>query len=204
MSVVAHSYNHKFKWVEPVQTAFELEIHRLIERVATLRRKSPQLEIAVGELKRRRSTTWGNSPYHRKLIQRTKRMVAAHEVAQSLADTVAKLKPGHVKVQWVKSGVFVIEISMLPNKAAGRKLNHGGIIALVPCDDKLYSNADGVSGRLFEAQYAGISEALLPNTVPWPKLIMEAASSILANGGIVSRLDEVGDSTANITSITKH
>ena len=167
------------------------QVDRLVERFNNLRRRTDQLTTAITELRRRKSKITSDSPYHRKLVNRVERMVVTHEAAQQMADIIAVLKPGQVKVKWVKSQAILLEFSMLPPVAGGRKLNHGGVIAAVPCDGKLYSVADGVSGRLTAAKYAGLSEELLPADAKWPKLLMEMATLVQANGGIVAELKAV-------------
>ena len=160
----------------------------LQERAIALRHVSPRLRTAMAELGRRVRNMTGESPYQRKLYRRVERMVVHHECVQRLADMVLNLKPGDVKVQWVKSKAYVVEISMLPDKAAGRKLNRGGIVAAIPCDDKIYGEADGVSERMFKARYGGVSEEIMPADMPWSKPLMEVCSLILAQGGLVADL----------------
>ena len=170
-----------------VQT-YNGQVDRLVDRFNNLRRRTEQLTTAITELRRRKSKITSNSPYHRKLVNRVERMVVIHETAQRMADIVASLKSDQVKTHWVKSKAILLEFNMLPASVGGRKLNSGGVIVAIPCDNKLYSEADGVSSRFTSAKYAGLSEELLPASAKWPKLLMEMAALVQANGGLVADL----------------
>ena len=158
--------------LEMVQS-FRETVPGLLSRIEVLRHVSPKLLTAASELRRRSINLTGVSPYHRKQFKRVEQLLVKYECAQRLADIVLKLKPGEVKVMWVKSMAYVVEVSMLPPNAGGRRLNHGGVIALIPCDDKIYSEGDGVSGRMFNAIYGGVSEEIMPESMPWSKPLMK-------------------------------
>ena len=176
--------------LEMVQS-FRETVPGLLSRIEVLRHASPKLLNAASELQRRALNLTGVSPYHRKQFKRVEQLLARYECAQRLADIVLDLKPGEVKVMWVKSMAYVVEISMLPPRAASRRLNRGGVIALIACDDKIYSDADGVNGRMFNAIYGGVSEEIMPESMPWSKPLMNVCNHILANGGLVTDLRTV-------------
>lgn len=170
-----------------VVATFRTQVFHYIERYAKLRRVNDTLRSAMSDIRRRAVHLTANSPYHRKALGRVERLITQHEVAQSIADIIGSLRPGQVKCLHLASQAYMLELTTLPRPKHGM-LNAGAIVAAIPCDDKIYAMADGVSGRLSEAKYAGLSEELLPANAPWPGLLMDMAKLVLSNGGIVENV----------------